>query len=54
MQLSMLVKSSRDFVLGLFVDLYDFCEKMSEKLDKMLFQDKEYSGELKDVCSANS
>ena len=42
-------KSSRDFVLGLFVDLYDFCEKMSKRLDKMVFQDKEYSQELENV-----
>ncbi len=42
-------KSSRDFVLGLFVDLSDFCEKMSKGLDKMLFQDKEYSKELENV-----
>jgi chorismate mutase len=42
-------KSSRDFVLGLFVDLSDFCEKMLKRLDKMLFQDKEYSKELENV-----
>jgi hypothetical protein len=42
-------KSSRDFVLGLFVDLSDFCQKMSETLDKMLFQDKEYRKDLKNV-----
>jgi hypothetical protein len=43
-------KSSRDFVLGLFVDLYDFCEKLSKRLDKIVFQDKDYSEDLKDVC----
>ena len=42
-------KSSCDFVLGLFVDLSDFCEKMSETLDKMLFPDKEYRKDLKNV-----
>ena len=43
-------KSSRDFVLGLFVDLSDFCEKLSDGLTKIMFQDKEYSKKLKDVC----
>lgn len=43
-------KSSRDFVLGLFVDLSDFCEKLSKRLDKLVFQDMEYSKQLKDVC----
>jgi hypothetical protein len=43
-------KSSRDFVLGLFVDLSDFCEKLSKRLDKLVFQDKEYSKQLKNVC----
>jgi hypothetical protein len=42
-------KSSRDFVLGLFVDLSDYCEKMLKRLDKMLFQDKKYSNELENV-----
>jgi hypothetical protein len=44
-------KSSRDFVLGLFVDLSDFCEKLSKRLEKMVFQDKDYSEKLKDVCA---
>src|SRR5678816_249876 len=43
-------KSSRDFVLGLFVDLSDFCENLSKRLEKMVFQDKDYSEDLKDVC----
>jgi len=43
-------KSSRDFVLGLFVDLSDFCEKLSNRLEKNVFQDKEYSRELKNAC----
>jgi hypothetical protein len=43
-------KSSRDFVLGLFVDLSDFCEKLSDELTNIRFQDKEYSKQLKDVC----
>ncbi len=44
-------KSSRDFVLGLFVDLSDFCEKLSDRLDKIMFQDKEYTKQLKNVCA---
>src|SRR5215467_9629594 len=44
-------KSSRDFVLGLFVDLFDFCEKMSKRLDKIVFQGKEYSKELENVLA---
>ena len=43
-------KSSRDFVLGLFVDLSDFCEKLSQKLKGKAFQDKEFSRELKNAC----
>ena len=44
-------KSSRDFVLGLFVDLSDFCEKLSDGLDKIMFQDKEYTKQLRNVCA---
>src|SRR6185312_17162832 len=33
-----------------FVDLSDFCEKLSKRLDKLVFQDMEYSKQLKDVC----
>ena len=34
MQLSRLVTISHDFVLGLFVDLYDFCEKLPDSLEQ--------------------
>lgn len=37
---------SRDFVLGLFVDLYDFCDKLA----KELVAAKKTGGELKRVC----
>jgi hypothetical protein len=43
-------KISRDFVLGLFVDLSDFCKKLSQKLKGKAFQDKEFSNELKNTC----
>jgi hypothetical protein len=43
-------KSSRDFVLGLFVDLSDFCEKLFNRLEKNVFQDKDYSEKLKNAC----
>jgi Clostripain family len=43
-------KTSRDFVLGLFVDLSDFCKKLSQKLKGKAFQDKEFSRELKNAC----
>ena len=42
---------SHDFVLGLFVDLSDFCEKLSNRLEKKAFQDKEYNGGLKKLCT---
>ena len=41
---------SRDFVLGLFVDLSDFCEKLATKLEEKVFQDKECRKELKNAC----
>jgi hypothetical protein len=43
-------KTSRDFVLGLFVDLSDFCKKLSQKLKGKAFRDKEFSRELKNAC----
>ena len=43
-------KISRDFVLGLFVDLYDFCDNLPKSLDDNGCGDKEYSGDLKDAC----
>jgi len=41
-------KISRDFVLGLFVDIYDFCEKLPASLDKNKCGDK--GQELKNAC----
>jgi hypothetical protein len=45
---------SRDFVLGLFVDLYDFCQKLPECLRKTGCENKEgskeHSKELTDAC----
>jgi len=43
-------KISRDFVLGLFVDLYDFCEKLHDSLDKNKCENKGYCGQLKGAC----
>jgi hypothetical protein len=43
-------KISHDFVLGLFVDIYDFCEKLPEALDDNGFRDKESSRQLKKAC----
>jgi hypothetical protein len=41
---------SKDFVLGLFVDICDFCEKLSVSLDEKGCQKKAYTGELKAAC----
>jgi hypothetical protein len=41
---------SHDFVLGVFVDLYDFCEKLPDSLDKNKCENKEYCGTLKNAC----
>jgi len=42
--------SAQDFVLGLFVDLYDFCDKLPARLDKNQCENKKYYEELKDAC----
>jgi cysteine peptidase C11 family protein len=41
-------KKARDFVLGLFVDIYDFCEKLPGSLDENKCGDK--GQELKNAC----
>lgn len=41
---------ARDFVLGVFVDLYDFCDKLPARLDKNNCEKKEYCGRLKNAC----
>ncbi|HVI79994.1 MAG TPA: clostripain-related cysteine peptidase [Candidatus Acidoferrum sp.] len=41
---------AHDFVLGLFVDLYDFCEKLPGSLDNNKCENKIYCGQLKDAC----
>jgi len=41
---------SHDFVLGLFVDLYDFCEKLAERLQNNLCGSREHCSELKKAC----
>ena len=43
-------KISHDFVLGLFVDIYDFCEKLPQALDDNGLRDKESSRQLKKAC----
>jgi len=43
-------KISRDFVLGLFVDIYDFCEKFPASLNENKCENKKYYGELKTAC----
>ena len=43
-------RDSRDFVLGLFVDLYDFCENLPGILEDKKFGNKEYTSELKTAC----
>jgi hypothetical protein len=43
-------RASHDFVLGLFVDIYDFCEKLPDSLAKNKCENKEYYGELTDAC----
>jgi hypothetical protein len=42
-------EASRDFALGMFVDLYDFCEKLGSTID-----DTEIVSVCKDVCAAIS
>ena len=32
------------------MDLSDFCEKLSDGLDKIMFQDKEYTKQLRNAC----
>jgi hypothetical protein len=41
---------AHDFVLGVFVDLYDFCEKLPASLDKNKCENKEYCGQLRNAC----
>jgi len=43
-------RDAHDFVLGLFVDLYDFCEKLRGSLENNKCENKEYCGQLKDAC----
>jgi hypothetical protein len=42
---------SRSFVFGLFVDLFDFCERLQKKVESMTPELKAASSQLKDVCS---
>jgi hypothetical protein len=41
---------ARDFVLGVFVDLYDFCTKLPARLDKNMCENKGLCGELRKAC----
>lgn len=41
---------SHDFVLGVFVDLFDFCDKLREGLKDKRFENKIYSRALKNTC----
>jgi hypothetical protein len=41
---------ARDFVLGVFVDIYDFCEKLLASLDNNKYENNECCGQLKDAC----
>jgi len=43
-------RDAHDFVLGLFVDIYDFCEKLPVSLDRNNCGDKEYCEALKNAC----
>jgi len=42
---------SRDFVLGLFVDLYDFCKNLPKSFEENGCQDKDHSKELTAACA---
>jgi hypothetical protein len=41
---------AHDFVLGVFVDLYDFCEKLPATLDNNKYENKQYSWQLSNAC----
>ena len=41
---------AHDFALGLFVDIYDFCEKLPASLDKNKCGNKDYGVQLKNAC----
>lgn len=41
---------AHDFVLGVFVDLHDFCEKLPASLDENNCERKEFCGQLKNAC----
>lgn len=43
-------QQSRDFVLGVFVDLFDFCEKLLEALGDKPFENEDYKRKLKNAC----